>query len=289
MPKYLLPLLLLLLALPAQAQNVRLQLFDHVEGTVIMNNQPLPPGTEVWVVTKPETRAVRLREGHGEVVAGLSSATRDRVGQNGYTEGTYPPTPQASRAYFVVARLPDGRIFQSYVRTGDAGMQPGFDAVQGGRMSMGLAPQGVRNQLAPALTAAPAPEASPIEEPAQPEGAEAEDAPLPEDLDLPDFPDTSLLSDDSALAAMRPVPVPMREAEDEEPVEEESPGASRGWLWFLLGLVAGGAGAYFAAAAYYERLLRRQRENLLRYVPMPNEKPEAETDAPEPDEETPGA
>lgn len=268
--KYL-SLLFLLAALPAQAQNVRLQLFDHVEGTAIMNNQPLPAGTEVWVVTKPETRAVRLREGHGEVVAGLPSATRDRVGQNGYTEGSYPATARAGRSYFVVARLPDGRIFQSYVRTGDAGMQPGFDAVQGGRISMGAAPEVVRAQLASALTAPAAAENPSVDAPAEPDGTEAEEGPA--ELNLPDFPDTSLLSEDSAWAAVRPVP--MQEADD-DPVTEEPAGGVRAWLWFLLGLAAGGAAAYFGAATYYERLLRRQRENLLRYVPMPEENVPAE-------------
>ncbi len=268
--------------MPAQAQQVRLQLWDHVVGTAVTHNAILPAGTDVWIVTKPETRAVRLRDGYAEVLQGLRAARRDRLGSSGYTERTYPRTAAARQAYFVLARLPDGRLFQSYVRTGDAGWQPGFDAVQGGRISMGRVPEAQRGAFQQALEA-PAPAAKAAVTPAANPAAEAAPAaPTPGDsaaLDLPAFPDTSFLSDTTGAAF---APVPMQEADDDDlppdPLETPAPSAAgRGLLWFLLGLAAGGAAAYFAAAAYYERLLRTQRENMLRYVPRPAEAEGAES------------
>ncbi len=281
--KLLLPLVLLLAAVSTQAQNVRLQLVDHVVGSEILHNAVLPAGTEVWIVPRAETRAMRLRGGYSEVATAMREAYRDRVEQGGYTEKSYPTTARARQAYFVVARLPDGRLFQSYVKTGDAGMQPGFDAVQGGRISMGRVPESARDALAATLTARlPEPPNLPDAAAAQDAEAEPDDeaervpANTSEALDLPPFPDTTLFLSDSALAnAARPVP--MQEVEDAElagPAEPADQSAGRGWLWFLIGLAVGGGAAYMGAAYHYERLLRRQRENMLRYVPLP------ETEAP---------
>ncbi len=282
--KLFLPFALLLVAVPVRAQTVPLQLIDHVVGTEILNNKALPAGTEVWVVPKAETRAMRLRNNYDEVVAGLPRATLDRVRDNGLTVQTYRPTAQASQAYYVLARLPDGRLFQSYVKTGDAGMQPGFDAVQAGRISMGAVPGNVRARLLavlpgrvaePPATSNPPP--SDIEEAIGNEALEEVVPATPDDVSLPAF---TTAPPDSPFT--EPLPVPLQEVEEEYlPGQAERPARNRGWLWFLAGLLVGGAAAYFGAATYYERLLRQQRENLMRYVPML----EAEEPADAPDSE----
>jgi len=129
--------LLLLLAQPAFSQNVQLELRDAVQRNTTVRDNPLPQGTLVWVAQKPETRAMRLREGYSEVRAAMFNAQSDSLNANTRTFRRYATTASVRQAYFVFAQTPDGRFFQSYVSTSDAGMQPGFDAVLGGRILMG--------------------------------------------------------------------------------------------------------------------------------------------------------
>ncbi len=253
------------------AQTVPLQLWDHVVGTEILHNATLPEGTDVWIVTRNEARAVRLREGYGDIIAGLPAATRDKLGPGGRTRGTYPRTARARTGYYVLAQLPDGRLFQSYVKTGDAGMQPGYDDVQTGRISMGLVPERVAPRLRAVLTNAPPDVPATNHTAALPDEPLAETPGTPDGVALPAF--EQALPDTFSSA-----PVPLAEVEDDfvsapsdviaaEPAEPRAP---RGWLWLLGGLLLGAAAAYFGTAAYYERLLRRQRENMMRYVPAPD-------------------
>lgn len=162
-------LLLLLIAQPALSQSVRLELRDAVQGNVIVRDNPLPAGTLVWVAQKPETRAMRLRDGYSEVRAAMFNAQSDSLDANSRTFRSYASTSSIRQAYFVFARTPDGRFFQSYVTTSDEGKRPGFDKVEGGRILMGpIADSTARSILAivqpppppspPADTASIAPE-----------------------------------------------------------------------------------------------------------------------------------
>ena len=265
---------------PARGQSVRLQLFDHVVGSEVLHNTALPAGTEVFVVAREETRAVRLRNGYGGVTAALSGARRDRVGEGGFTEGTYAPTARGRRAYFVAARLPDGRLFQSYVKTADAGWQPGFDAVTGGRVSMGEAPARARASLAPALAAlsarvAPADgagDSSRLRPPAAPTDT-AGTAPL-EPAFLPPVADSVLRAESRAAAT----PVELEPAGPLPPGAEGlgEPAPARPWPWALGGALSGAALTAAALLALARRERRRLHAHYTRLLPDPDERARAE-------------
>jgi hypothetical protein len=287
MPRLFALLALLSVTPGARAQSVRLQLYDHIVGTQLAHNAPLPAGTEVFVVSKTETRAMRLRSGYSEVVEGLPTARRDRLGRGGQTEGTYVPTARAQRVYFVIARLPDGRLFQSYVKTADADWQPGFDAVSGGRLSMGRVTGVVERTLRAAL---PAPEPSrrtPRRDPAPApnagtgtasRGSRAGTGPvLTPDTGNAGFPslgDTTRADTtgaDTVLTAITPLDslgamdsLPAGAVRLDEGGDAET---ARPWLWALLGAAAGAALTALVLVPVYERRLRHQREHLIRLVP----------------------
>lgn len=280
--------LALVAVLPATGQNVRLQLVDHIVGSALLHNAPLPSGTEVWVMGRVDARAVRLRGGYGDVLGGLASATRDKLGANGFTEKTYAPTARSRRALFVVARLPDGRLFQSYVKTADEGWQPGFDAIQGGRVSMGRVPAALAARLDAALApaAVPADTARTATLPASPTVAPQADtaalgAARRDSLAASGAlaPSDTLLAD-SARAAAGVEPVPAVPPSAVPVADDEAPGRSRAWAWlpFLVGLGVGAVLAGTLLALRYERMLKRQRDHLMRLVPDDAERERAEAE-----------
>lgn len=252
--------LLLLLPVAALAQtSVPLQLYDHVQGTEVIRNRPLPSGTTVWVVPRPETRAMRLREGYGEVSRYASGVIRDRLGSDGRTNGRYAPTDASKLSYYVLARTPDGRLYQSYVKTGDAGMQPGFDAVQGGRVSMGPLPPVARQALGGLLDDAPVRPNTPA---VRLDSVAAEDPAL-------------VISADSFGAGAGVVPDSVLEAERQaarRPVELAPVGplpTPSGFAWgsFLLGLLLGGVLAGAGLYGVFRQRMARQRADLLALMP----------------------
>ncbi|MBE2187494.1 MAG: hypothetical protein IAE99_12040 [Rhodothermales bacterium] len=263
-------LVLLLAAVPAWAQNVRLQLVDHIVGSALLHNTPLPAGTKVWVMGKADARPTRLRGGYGEVLGSLASATQDELAANGFTRNTYAPTARSKRSLFVVARLPDGRLFQSYVKTSDDGWQPGFDAIREGRVSMGRMPASVASRfdatLAPAFdsarTTAPAP---PFVDTAT---QAVERAGLPSASDSLAASDTLLADSAAAAAGVEPVDAVPSNA---VAVDDGGgvPPSKRGWAWlpFAVGLFVGGLLAGLVVRSNYKKRLLRQRDRLMRLVP----------------------
>lgn len=256
-----------LLVVPAWAQNVRIQLVDHIVGSALLHNAPLPAGTKVWVMGKADARPTRLRSGYGEVLGSLAGATQDELAANGFTRNTYAPTARSKRSLFVVARLPDGRLFQSYVKTSDDGWQPGFDAVKEGRVSMGRMPASVAARFDAAL----APDSARTPAVAPPPADTAATTALVDSAKAAD----SLAVSDTLLADS------VRTAAGVEPVEAVPPNAvaadddggaaptKRGWAWlpFLAGLLAGGLLAGLVVRSSYEKRLQRQRDHLMRLVP----------------------
>ena len=286
---------LLVAALPSAAQSIRLTLIDHIVGSDLVHNAPLPAGTDVWVVSKDDPRSVRLRSGYGEVATGLAAARRDRVAAGGQTEGRYQPTARSRRSYFVVARLPDGRIFQSYVKTADAGWQPGFDAVSSGRVSMGqasgAAAQALRSALPGTAPAAAPSSAAPAPPAAATPGADRTPAPgadtgadtgaaLPVPLDTTGR--TQRAIDSATAAAQRfadslaglpasafdTVATARSTASlDDATLVAESAEERPLWPWLLGGLLAGALLAAAALWPVHQRRLDQQRDHLLRLVP----------------------
>lgn len=247
----------------ALAQTVRLTLVDHIVGSELLHNAPLPSGTKVWVVARNDPRAVRLRSGYGEVLGSLPGATQDELGAGGTTRKGYAATARSGRALFVLAQLPDGRLFQSYVKTSDAGWQPGFDAIREGRVSMGRVPSGAAARLTAALAPA-APAAAPRPDTAarvaRTDSLGAQDSLAARDTLLADTVRTA--TGVEPVEAVPPSAVPVEE-------EPAAPGtARRPWAWplaggLLVGALAGGG----LMAARYERMLKRQREHLTRLMP----------------------
>lgn len=258
--------------MPAWAQNVRLQLVDHIVGSALLHNAPLPAGTKVWVMGKADARPTRLRGGYGEVLGSLASATQDELAANGFTRNMYAPTARSKRSLFVIARLPDGRLFQSYVKTSDDGWQPGFDAIREGRVSMGRMPASLAARFDAAL-------ASTSDSTSDSTRAVAS-APLPADTTAQaagrtdsSASDSLAISDtllvDSAAAAMG---VELVDAVPPNAVAVDADGAPssrRGWAWlpFAAGLLVGGVLAGLIVRASYEKRLLRQRDRLMRLVP----------------------
>ncbi len=281
---------LLLVALPTQAQSVRLTLLDHVVGTEILHNAPLPAGTEVFVVSKGDARPVRLRSGYGEVAGLLPTARRDRIaGREGQTEGAYQPTARSGRSYFVAARLPDGRIFQSYVKTADAGFQPGFDDVSTGRVSMGLASGAAAEALRASLpSAAPPPAAVPRAAPDRREPTPSVTparTPATDSARLIAAPVDPLLADSLGAAydttfldtsgALTPTSAP---DDDSDLVADVGTARAPVWPWALGGLAIGAAVAALVLVPVQRRRLQRQREHLLRLVPDPEARAAADAE-----------
>ena len=242
-------------------------------------------------MSKGDPRPVRLRGGYGEVAGLLPTARRDRiVGAEGQTEGAYQPTARSRRSYFVAARLSDGRIFQSYVKTADAGWQPGFDAVSGGRVSMGLASGAAAEALRASLPsatppAAAAPRAAPVRSettaaaPVVPSAAttdSARRAAAPVDPLLADSLgaayDTTFLDTSGALARTT------TPADDSDLVADVGGTRAPVWPWALAGLAAGALIAALVLVPVQRRRLQRQREHLLRLVPDPEARAAAEAE-----------
>ncbi len=289
---------LLAAALPARAQTVRLTLLDHVVGTEIVNDAPLPAGTDVFVVSKGDPRSVRLRSGYGEVAAALPTARRDRLGAGGRTEGAYQPTARSRRSYFVVARLPDGRLFQSYVKTADAGWQPGFDAVSGGRVSMGRATGAAEQALRAALpsVAAVAPAAprrdTATARPSALPAAPPASGPTPAQRDsiaADSVRRAALLGADSLAGAMAAYDTTLLDTsgglvptatptDDADLVADTEGDGGPVWPWALGGLLVGAALAAAVLMPLERRRLQRQREHLLRLVPDPDARAAAEAE-----------
>lgn len=266
--------------MPAWAQTVRLQLVDHIVGSALLHNAPLPAGTQVWVMGKADARPTRLRGGYGEVLGSLASATRDELTANGFTRNTYAPTASSKRSLFVIARLPDGRLFQSYVKTSDDGWQPGFDAIREGRVSMGRMPASIaaRVEAAFAPAADSARTATPVPPPADtatPVASQADSAAVAGALAASD----TLLTDSMTVATgVEPVG-----AVPESAVAVENDDASpsgRGWAWlpFGVGVLVGGLLAGLIVRSSYEKRLLRQRDHLMRLVPNEADRAREEAD-----------
>jgi len=221
-------------------------------------------------------------------VQGLPTARRDRLGRNGQTEGTYVPTSRAQRVYFVVARLPDGRLFQSYVKTADADWQPGFDAVSGGRLSMGRVTGVVERTLraalpapvvarTPARRASDAPPASNSGSAPPSGGTSGGDVqpPAADSLDagFPALSDTTQSDSGTDTTVTATTPLDSLGAVDSIPAgavrldEPDDATARQPWVWALLGGLAGIALTALVLVPLYERRLRNQREHLIRLVP----------------------
>lgn len=256
-----LPLLVLLLAAPdAYSQTTGLQLFDRIVGGEIVNNRALPGGTEVWLVRWPEARAMRLREGYEPIIAGLATAEEDELAADGQTIGRYATTRVGRRSLYVLAQMPSGKLMQSYVKTGDAGWQPGYDAIGTGRVSMGVVPAAVESRIRAALAARDASnEAGEDEGPGDPPPVTLPGAPEPSEPDtiaealaIPDSLAALADSSDPMIATMPAERDALAVAgEDEAPMP---------WGWLLLGLVVGALIGASVAASLGSRRLKRQRE-----------------------------
>ena len=70
---------------------------------------------------------------HVDTLTGLGQ-TRRRYDSTGERDGGVSPSTFIT---YVVAELPNGDLYESYVNAGPAGFLPGFDAVWSGRMTMG--------------------------------------------------------------------------------------------------------------------------------------------------------
>ncbi len=253
-------LLFFLVAAPAiHAQTTGLQLFDRIVGGEIVNNRALPGGTEVWLVRWPEARAMRLREGYEPIIAGLATAEEDELAADGQTIGRYATTRVGRRSLYVLARTPRGELMQSYVKTGDAGWQPGYDAVSSGRVSMGIVPASVEGRIRAALDARDASNrAGDGEGPGDPPLVELPGAPEPSEPDtiaeaivIPDSL-AALAQSDAPLVSTSPEPDALNTG-----LEETAP---MPWGWLLIGLVIGGLVGAAIAVSLASRRLKRQRE-----------------------------
>jgi hypothetical protein len=275
--------LLILLALAAlgasaaHAQTVGLQLFDRIVDGEIVNNRPLPEGTQVWLVDWPEARAMRLREGYEPIIAGLATAKTDELAADGQTIGRYATTRVGRRSLYVLAQTPAGDLFQSYVKTGDAGWQPGYDAIGTGRVSMGPVPASVENRLSAALSARETSDARGDEaRPGDPPPVTLPDAPQ----DLPE-PDTIAATGDAfdipdslaALADSAPLVAAVPPAERDGMLVETEGSGGAPWGWLLGGLLIGGGIGAAVAWSVASRRMQRQRE-LFAAPPSPFDDPD---------------
>lgn len=259
--RYFLLLFFLVAAPVAHAQTTGLQLFDRIVDGEIVNNRALPGGTEVWLVRWPEARAMRLREGYEPIIAGLATAEEDELAADGQTIGRYATTRVGRRSLYVLARTPSGKLMQSYVKTGDAGWQPGYDAVSSGRVSMGIVPASVEGRIRAALAARDASNRAgesegpgdppPVTLPGAPEPSEPDT--IAEALSIPDSLAALADSSDALIAAMPAE----RDQLEVELGEDETP---MPWGWLLLGLVVGALIGASIAASMASRRMKRQRE-----------------------------
>ena len=253
-------LLLFLFAPAAHAQTTGLQLFDRIVDGQIVNNRALPGGTDVWLVRWPEARAMRLREGYEPIIAGLATAEEDELAADGQTIGRYATTKVGRRSLYVLARMPNGNLMQSYVKTGDAGWQPGYDAVGTGRVSMGAVPSSVEGRIRAALAARDASnragedegpgDPTPVTLPGAPEPSEPDT--IAESLVIPDSLAALADANDALIATM---PAERDVLGTAEPNEAPLP-----WGWLLLGLVVGALVGASIAASMASRRMKRQRE-----------------------------
>lgn len=119
-------------------------------------SQRLPQGTGVAVVShraqgpRPVSDTVVSREELSRrVLARLEGRTRPvRLTSKGRTSAEFRPTPQSGKVLYVLARAPNGRLYESHVASpnGDT-LVPGFAPVQAGELTVRRVPEGVRQRM----------------------------------------------------------------------------------------------------------------------------------------------
>jgi len=148
-------LVLVLSAGSAHGQSVHLTLQKSAKapGSTAYEGLPLSGGTDLVVLRQARDNAHTLSnvgcESRVELVQALryaapSEISTDHVVGGGQTESRYERT--RGQIYYILARTPDGELFESYVAS-DYGMVPGFDTVFSGKMSMGPVPEGARKTM----------------------------------------------------------------------------------------------------------------------------------------------
>jgi hypothetical protein len=156
---------------PVQQESIQFTLRAAPDG-VFSRGTPLPPGTRIAVLDSATANrgAVRLRSFQADALARAATARYDSLHGDGSTYEVYPSTPESDRAYYVVARTPEGELYQSVVKAGGAGVLPGYDAVFSGNMTLAPVEAGQARQLLaalPGLTPAPSTPAAPVATPAE--------------------------------------------------------------------------------------------------------------------------
>lgn len=138
------------------ADSVQLHLIHRVRtpGQPPHESKPPPAGTEIVVVP--------VAAGQSLTVPNLAPLTRDTLVQKarsippqaldaqGRTAARYATTPDSRRIYYVLARTPEGTLYESYVNTGTSETPrfvPGADAVLTGRMTIGPVPRAERDRM----------------------------------------------------------------------------------------------------------------------------------------------
>ncbi len=152
-------------AAQSAADSVQLHLIHRVRAPdqPPHESKPPPAGTEIVVVP--------IAAGQALTLPNLAPLTRDTLVQKaraippqtldarGRTSVRYATTPDARRIYYVLARTPDGTLYESYVNTGTSETPrfvPGADAVLTGRMTIGPVPRAARDRMQSVFESAPA-------------------------------------------------------------------------------------------------------------------------------------
>ena len=95
--------------------------------TLMNGSSPLPPETEVRVWTRDDAKALRLG---GRLPSESRKSNATTVGANGQTESEFPRTRYSEEVVYVVAKKPDGTLYESQAST-TAGYHPvGQEAIE---------------------------------------------------------------------------------------------------------------------------------------------------------------